>query len=60
MRAGVVHDRPDHPVEGGLALFCPACPQIDINVKPEIEWSDDDRYARAPALWATDSNENMS
>jgi hypothetical protein len=32
-------------VEGGLALFCPACPQIGINTPPETEWKDDDRYA---------------
>jgi CxC2 like cysteine cluster associated with KDZ transposases len=43
IRAGVVHDRPDHPVEGGLALFCPACPQMDINIPPETEWKSDDR-----------------
>ena len=43
IRAGVVHDRPDAPVDGGLALFCPACPQVDINIPPETEWKPDDR-----------------
>jgi len=27
--------QPDVPVDGGLALFCPACPQIGINIPPE-------------------------
>lgn len=44
MRAGNVHDRPDNPEEGGLALFCPACPQIGINTAPETEWKAEDRY----------------
>ena len=43
IRAGVVHDRPDNPVDGGLAVFCPACPQMDINIPPETEWKVDDR-----------------
>ena len=43
IRGGVVHDRPDVPVEGGLALFCPACPQIGINIPPECEWKPEDR-----------------
>jgi hypothetical protein len=43
IRAGVVHDRPDVPVDGGLALFCPACPQMDINIPPESEWKPEDR-----------------
>src|ERR1700727_1101755 len=47
IRAGVVHDRPDTSVDGGLALFCPACPQIGINIPPETEWKADDRYGRA-------------
>lgn len=45
MRAGVAHDRPDHPEEGGLALFCPACPQVGINIPPETEWEPEDRYS---------------
>jgi hypothetical protein len=24
-------------------LFCPACPQMDINIPPETEWKRDDR-----------------
>jgi hypothetical protein len=24
-------------------LFCPACPQMDINIPPETEWKSDDR-----------------
>jgi hypothetical protein len=44
IRAGVVHDQPDIPVEGGLALFFPACPQVHINIPPETEWKADDRY----------------
>lgn len=40
----MAHDRPDKPVEGGLALFCPACPQIGINTLPETEWKAEDRY----------------
>ena len=43
IRAGVVHDRPDIPIDGGLALFCPACPQIGINIPPEVEWKPDDK-----------------
>jgi hypothetical protein len=43
IRAGVVHDRPDITIDGGLALFCPACPQMDINIPPELEWKPDDR-----------------
>jgi len=45
IRAGVVHDRPDSPLDGGLALFCPACPQIDINIPPETDWKVDDKWA---------------
>ena len=44
MRAGHVHDRPKDPIDGGLALFCPACPQFDINIPPESEWKEEDRY----------------
>ncbi|KIM78569.1 hypothetical protein PILCRDRAFT_11035 [Piloderma croceum F 1598] len=43
IRAGFVHDRPDIPVDGGLALFFPACPQMDINIPPEIEWKPEDK-----------------
>ena len=43
MRAGNVHDRPDSVEEGGLALFCPACPQIGINTGPETEWKPEDQ-----------------
>jgi hypothetical protein len=33
----------DLSVDGGLAVFCPACPQMDINIPPETEWKADDR-----------------
>jgi len=46
MRAGVVHDRPDSPAEGGLALFCPACPQVGINTAPETEWKAEDKCGK--------------
>lgn len=42
MRGGAVHDRPDTSIDGGLALFCPACPQMDINVPPSSEWKPED------------------
>ncbi|KIM74954.1 hypothetical protein PILCRDRAFT_79556, partial [Piloderma croceum F 1598] len=50
IRAGDVHDRPDVPADSGLALFCPACPQIGINIPPEIEWKADDRLLYRPQL----------
>ena len=31
-------------INGGLALFCPTCPQFDINIPPESEWKEEDRY----------------
>ena len=43
IRAGVVHDRLDNLVDGGLTVFCPACLQMDINIPPETEWKADDR-----------------
>lgn len=30
---------------GNMAIFCPACPQIGVNVPPESEWLPEDRYA---------------
>jgi hypothetical protein len=30
-------------LDGGLALFCPACPQMDINIPPETEWKVEDK-----------------
>jgi hypothetical protein len=27
----------------GCNMFCPACPQMDINIPPETEWKPDDR-----------------
>lgn len=44
MRAGTVHDRTDVPIDGGLAMFCPACPQVDINIPKAAEWKSEDRY----------------
>ena len=38
MRAGQAHDRTSRFVPGGLALFCPACPQSGINIPPNNEW----------------------
>jgi hypothetical protein len=35
-------------MDGGLALFCPACPQIGINIPPENEWKMEDRYEPDP------------
>ena len=43
IRAGVVHDRPDIPADGSLALICPACLQIGINIPPETEWKSENR-----------------
>ena len=60
MRAGVVHDQPDHPVEGGLALCCLACPQMDINIPPETEWKADDRQARTSFFIASIYNHDTS
>jgi hypothetical protein len=48
-----VHDQPDIPVEGGLALFCPTCLQVDINIPPEMEWKVDDMYGRGRFYTAT-------
>ena len=44
IRAGAVHDWPDSLVKGGLALFCPACPQVEINTPLETEWNNEDRW----------------
>ncbi|KAI0245553.1 hypothetical protein BJV78DRAFT_1158538 [Lactifluus subvellereus] len=41
---------PDISIDGGLALFCPACPQIDINIPPETEWKLEDRLLYRPQL----------
>lgn len=43
MRSGVLHDRIDRPSNGEMAIFCPACPQIGINVTPD-ELEGTDRY----------------
>jgi hypothetical protein len=43
MRAGQAHDRVTDFVPGALALFCPACPQLDINIPPENEWKADEK-----------------
>ena len=40
----MVHDGKDSPMNGEMAIFCPACPQIGINVPPEMEWNEEDRY----------------
>ena len=34
-RFGYGHDRDASPEQGGLALFCPACPQPGINTPPD-------------------------
>ena len=44
MRSGMGHDGKDSPMNGEMAIFCPACPQIGINVPPEMEWNEEDRY----------------
>lgn len=45
IRGGAVHDRLDKPADGALALFCPTCPQMGINIPPSTEWKEEDRYA---------------
>lgn len=63
IRSGTVHDRPDKPIEGGLALFCPACPQVGINTLPETEWRLEDRYIHREfllySLMLTDSSQRL-
>src|SRR5258708_33179082 len=44
MRAGVAHDRNTGLIPGAIAIFCPACPQVGINIPPEREWRQEDRY----------------
>ena len=46
MRAGQVHDRVTDFVPGALAIFCPACPQIGINIPPEREWNIEEEYVQ--------------
>jgi hypothetical protein len=43
MRGGQAHDRITDLVPGALALFCPACPQLGINIPPENEWQENER-----------------
>ena len=50
MRSGAVHDQSDVSINGGLAIFCPACPQIDVNISDQSEWKEDDR-CRLLLLW---------
>lgn len=38
MRVGQAHNRMSASLPGGLALFCPACPQSGINIPPNDEW----------------------
>lgn len=42
IRAGHAHDRVTDFVPGALAIFCPACPQLGINIPPEDQWKDDE------------------
>ena len=44
MRAGQAHDRVTDFIPGALAIFCPACPQLGINIPPEQEWVNDESY----------------
>ena len=44
MRAGAVHDRIDVPIDGGLAMFCLACPHVDINIPRPTKWKFEERY----------------
>jgi hypothetical protein len=46
MQAGVVHDWPEVSIDGGLALFCPTCPQMNTNILPKSEWNPMDRLGR--------------
>ena len=39
-----MHDQIDVPIDGGLAMFCPACPQVDINIPRPTKWKSEDRY----------------
>ncbi len=43
MRGGQAHDRVTDFGPGALALFCPACPQLGINIPPENEWKEDEK-----------------
>jgi hypothetical protein len=43
MRGGQAHDRVNDLVPGALVLFCPACPQLGINIPPENEWKENER-----------------
>jgi hypothetical protein len=42
MRAGQAHDRITDLIPGALAVFCPACPQLGINIPPERDWKFDE------------------
>lgn len=46
MRSGVLHDRIDRPSNGEMAIFCPACPQVGINITLQ-DLEGDDRYVTA-------------
>jgi hypothetical protein len=46
MRAGQAHDRTTDFVPGALATFCPACPQLGINIPPEREWKHDESFVK--------------
>jgi hypothetical protein len=45
---GKGHDPDAVPSEGGLALFCPACPQPGINTP--ADWQEQPRYVNIPLL----------
>ena len=32
----------DTPIDSDLALFCPACPQVNINIPPKTKWKTED------------------
>lgn len=43
MCGGQAHDHVTDFVPGALALFCPACPQLGINIPLENEWKGEER-----------------
>jgi hypothetical protein len=53
-RSGYGHDDGSSPNKGGLALFCPACPQPGINTPPN--WINEPKYVAQlspTVLWLT-------
>jgi hypothetical protein len=53
MCVGQAHDRTTDFVPGALATFCPACPQLGINIPPEWEWKHDESLKMNPMNYIT-------